>query len=681
MNPPPEISPESGSDGSDRARFRTSTRRRAWRVVAGASCALYLFLAAHSPLAILASARHDDALFVRLGQELAAGRWLGEYDHLTLIKGPGYPLFLALVSWSGLPLTIASALLHCAAAALVGVVLYRLTLSVVFARVAFLALLWLPTALSWSMLRVIRDSIYPDLVLLAVATLWYAWFAARTTTIRVATGLAGGLLLGWVWLTREEGAWLAPLLVVALLAAGAARMRSAEHRSLAAWAAILATAAGFSIPPAAYRTANYLRYGAFVGVEVTQRDFVRALAALKSVRAGADIARVPVTRAARERIYAESPSFAALRPVLDPATGPAFQSGCRYYPETCGEIAGGWFLWAVRQAAREAGRMSSPTATAGFFRQLAEEVEAACAAGRLECDRSGPALMPRVAAGQWATAPQKALTALSRAALRNLEDEPMAESSGEITATLEFLNHPAALPLDGEFPRVRLDGWFHRPDGSWFGARVRSAEGEFGEMILVRRPSPEIADHVGDPKATQNRFTAEGRCEPGCSLVFEGTGGGGRVRVEVAPLVGKGKFLRLGRGSLVIDHVYLSDPDRPEPPARFASLVLRQLRRLYSRLLAPLFALGALALAFATVRAIRDRHFGPLLLLALGAWLAALARLALLVVISLSAFPGLSYHYLPPATAMALLGSLCALRCAWIRERPMRAEPVLEGNP
>jgi hypothetical protein len=289
--------------------------------------------------------------------------------------------------------------------------------------------------------------------------------------------------------------------------------------------------------------------------------------------------------------------------------------------------------------------------------------------------------MPRVATGQWATAPDKVLTALSRAALRNLEDEPPAESSGEITATLEFLNQPAALPLRGEIPRVRLDGWFHRPDGSWFTARVRNAEGDFEEMILVRRPSPEIAEHVGDPTATRNRFTAEGRCEPGCFLVFEGTGGGGRVRVEVAPLVGKGKFLRLGRGSLVIDHLYLADPDRPRPPGAFASFVLRQLRRLYSKLLAPLFALGALALAFATVRAIRDRRWSPLLLLALGAWLAALARLALLVVISLSAFPGLSYHYLPAATALALLGSLGALRCAWIRDRPERAGPVLEGTP
>src|SRR5690606_4421360 len=100
-------------------------------------------------------------------------------------------------------------------------------------------------------------------------------------------------------------------------------------------------------------------------------------------------------------------------------------------------------------------------------------------------------------------------------------------------------------------------------------------------------------------------------------------------------------------------------------------------RRLYSWLLAPLLAIGAVALVFATVRAIRRRRVGPLLLLALGAWLAALARLALLVIISLSAFPGLSYHYIPPVTVMALLGSLCALRCVWTREP---ATPTPEGT-
>lgn len=658
-----------------RSTLPASARARVRTAVLAGSAVLYTLLAAHTPIAIFGAAAHDDALFLRLGRAIAAGDWLGPYDHLTLIKGPAYPVYLAIVSWSGLPLTIANALLHCAAAAVAGRVLARLSGSVSFGDVVALALLWMPAALSASMARVFRDAIYPDLVLLAVAALFFAWFVAASALARLLSGLAAGGLLGAVWLTREEGIWLAPAIAVAALAALPRLVRHPERRALRTWTAPVATVVGFAIPFLAFFLANLLHYGAWVGVEVKQADFLRAMAALKSVRVGADIPRVPVTRAARARLYEVSPAFAALRPVLDPPTGPAFQSGCRYYPETCGEIAGGWFLWAVRQAAHRAGRASSPAAAADYYRQLAEEIEAACADGRLACERAGPALMPRRTPAARKELPGLLRSAFARMSLHDFAEQPPRESTGEISGAAEFLNRPAARALPGDGPRVRLDGWYYKPDGSWFSARTRAADGTFSETILFRRASPDLADHLGVPGARSNRFVAEGPCEPGCALVFEGSSGG-RVRLEVASGVGKGHYLKLGRGTLVIDHLELSDPRRPARPAELAAGAVGGLIRLCSWLLPPLFALGALALLVATVRALRARRLSPLLALALGCWLAVLARIALLVVISLTAFPGVALHYLPPATVLGLVGSACALRCLRRDDEPEGAGPV-----
>ena len=38
---------------------------------------------------------HDDLLFVQHAAHIAAGNWLGPYDELTLVRPPGYPLFIA----------------------------------------------------------------------------------------------------------------------------------------------------------------------------------------------------------------------------------------------------------------------------------------------------------------------------------------------------------------------------------------------------------------------------------------------------------------------------------------------------------------------------------------------------------------------------------------------------------
>src|SRR5262245_29118192 len=77
----------------------------------------YTVVSVHTPLAILADAVHDDALFVVLGRSLADGRWLGSFNQFTLMKGPGYPAFLALNHWLSTPVSFGHALFHCAALA------------------------------------------------------------------------------------------------------------------------------------------------------------------------------------------------------------------------------------------------------------------------------------------------------------------------------------------------------------------------------------------------------------------------------------------------------------------------------------------------------------------------------------------------------------------------------------
>jgi len=114
-----------------------------------------LLLVTSLPLWLDHTATHDDGLFMRLATSLASGHWLGTYDQLTLMRGPGYPAFLAAAGLSGLPLSLAHGLFQIAAIAVTAWAAYRLTASRLLAALVFLALALDPAGFVPEMQRVI----------------------------------------------------------------------------------------------------------------------------------------------------------------------------------------------------------------------------------------------------------------------------------------------------------------------------------------------------------------------------------------------------------------------------------------------------------------------------------------------------------------------------------------------
>jgi hypothetical protein len=97
----------------------------AWPWAALPVTALSIVLRLRSP-AWLVQAPHDDGLLARLAGSLIDGEWLGPYSDVTLVKGPGYPLFLALVWKLHLPLKLAEHGVHLVACGVMGLAVWRL---------------------------------------------------------------------------------------------------------------------------------------------------------------------------------------------------------------------------------------------------------------------------------------------------------------------------------------------------------------------------------------------------------------------------------------------------------------------------------------------------------------------------------------------------------------------------
>src|SRR5579872_6545497 len=427
-----------------------------WYSMMAVTAAAYVAFCGYTPITLVAGSNLDDALFIYHAQLLSTGHWLGPFSQFTLMKGPGYSAFLALSAWSGLPISVSEAMFNCLAVGILAWVVWRLSDSAPAAVAIFLVTLWNPGLVS---LRVLRQAIYSAQTILILATFSFALFASNKRARIIRWSALAGVLLGWFWLTREEGPWILP--GIAILIGGAALRSWIQSRAIRPTAVATASMVlAFGIVMIAFRIANLFAYGSFVGVDTQESNFIGAVDALQSVEVGKLIPYVPVTAKARAQIYEVSPAFASIRPYLDPPDGSPFEvPGCKLYPWTCDEIAGGWFIWALRDAAASAGYYRSPARAAEFFQEVRTEVEFACAEHRLVCHPSPIPFMPRMSREQVWSIPTSFRKVLSNLLFHRPPLLLQGASSGvpkRLDDYWRFLNRPIYIPVAEKLPTENL---------------------------------------------------------------------------------------------------------------------------------------------------------------------------------------------------------------------------------
>ena len=415
-------------------------------------------------LRINGNGAYDDALFLRLAQDLAQGAWLGPYSPTTLVKGPGFALWLAAVHGLHLPVALAASLTYALACVLLFVALRPLLPGSARRVLIFMALLACPAALSD--FSVMRELIYPALTLLVVACglglvarLEQSWHRAAPWCWAAGLGLASALF----GLTREEWVWLGPLWLAVVMWAAWVWLRGRATFQ------VVCSVIGFgglfaALPVLVVASLNSHHYGWFGVLEFNSRPFVSAYGALARVRHGEAPPQVPVPREVWARVASVSPAFAEVHIQLqgeigniwlgpsvslvgrlmdgDPAVrrwlgdmlqvpiAPGHSGGTallheRYRHDTAfrraielflggpasaqaffsgamaRESGGGWFVWMLREAVVASGHHTSATDAQHFYQRLADEINTACESGLLSCRAERHTLRPVLHAGHW----------------------------------------------------------------------------------------------------------------------------------------------------------------------------------------------------------------------------------------------------------------------------------------
>jgi hypothetical protein len=624
---------------------------------------LFLTISAQHPTAIMFVPIADEALYIQQGMYLASGQWLGNYSAHTLIRGIGYPLFLALDYMTGLPIGIGQGLLYFVAVTYASLILSKICRNKIMFFVLPILLLTLPILYAVELQRLLRDYFYLSITLLVFSALFDLLFVKGSSRQHSWRAVILGLLLGVFWLTREEGIWIVPAIIIALVFSAYQQKRHQSHMLPRVFLAkILTTLASAALVIVATGSMNKLFYGRFVVNEIKDSSFQSAYNALQRASYMYHKPYLPVAKQARLRIYEQSPTFAKLKSYLDPDGKPSpWNYGCNLeiYRNICGDIAGGWFIWALRDAAAGVGAYRDPNTAAHFFDAIAREVDSACSQGRLQCLSRLPPLVPYMKLDEVLALPPHIAHALEFIAMRppiSVDAEKSIIDGNARERVLEFLNYPTHFEAP---PGVQfnLNGWYRGQGNEWI---TIEGVGLQGTSKISRDPSPDLVSGFSDPLLDHNRFHVSGTCytKKPCSLIFKDEH---QNTLDIAlPQINAPLGITIGGGQIYFD--VLEWTSREFPTWR-AALYERWAR--FTLAIKPLSSdfiiVGWVAFFAVMLRALLLRRMSATLMTASTLVIAVLCRAILLGLIDASSFPAVHYTYCAPAIPLAMVAATLAI--------------------
>jgi hypothetical protein len=504
--------------------------------------------------------------------------------------------------------------------------------------------------------RVIRDPVYASFTGLVIACaigLLLRRHQSLSRLLRWSIGL--GVAFSCFWLTREEGIWLAPTLAILL---GFTALSIANRRD-DRWPLRLTTCAlPLLIWGAALLmicTLNQKHYGVFATSELKATPFLDAYGALTRVKHETFDPRVPVPAEVRQKIYAVSPAFAELQPMLEGPQGRGWTGvAAEQVPDLHGEM-GSWFLWAFRQAVATAGHAKTGGDAMNFYRRLADEVNAACDSGKLPALPRRSTLQPPWDWRNVSPVSSRVFRGLKLVSTFNGFTTETPRSQGDESGIASFSETTGTTfsPLDP--PMMRVSGWGFSP-ATDIDLRVMLSSGRVWPSTLTWNDSPELyaalqARGQSSPRAMHAKFTLSYPAAADAQLVVQS----GSTTIVTLPLDGSPR--RIDDPNL---QMYVPAAVRDVDPEAFT--LLRNARLKTITLIARLYQLLTPIAAIATITAFLvqlaafvagRRSVWPVVTLSL--ILAIFARLTLLALIDVTSFPALIPIYLAPTYALLLI--------------------------
>ncbi len=317
---------------------------------------------------------HDDYLFIRQAKEILQGNWFGNYDHLLLIKGPVYPLFIAFSHLIGIPLLLSQQLLYIAASFFLIYAVKPVSRNNWILLFVFFLVLYNPaTCCHLAVSRAFRFGLSISLVLF-LFSIMIAILLRLDKRIQVLRCwfVLFGIIATLLWYTREEGIWFIPsILLFALL--------FVLTQNNLTFLSVVKRACFFVLPLVIFSATtlvflglNKYYYGSATIIEIKSPEFQKALGGLMSVAVKRNPRYVPVSKENQDAALSVSPTLRKLSKKF------AEVRHGRGFPPS-------FYIWTFRDIVAKAGYSESLPDALDFYQHVGDELEEACQQGKINC--------------------------------------------------------------------------------------------------------------------------------------------------------------------------------------------------------------------------------------------------------------------------------------------------------
>lgn len=322
---------------------------------------------------------HDDYWFV---QRALDWYWFGShYDHMLLIKEPLWPLLMACLQYTFIPLRIWLEIFL----SIVALTAARSCLPKErpFASLLCFSLIYLHPLSVPTFERSTSDALFSFLYLAILISFFRAVCVVRWSS-QVVWAIVGGCLGGLLTIARGDG-------FVIVFAAMAAfflvptitniKLSGSFLKSLilafTVWLACFATTFPF-------RLANYRVFGMWSVSEQNEPNYEKAIKALAAIKTKQVTPHTSISRRAMRRAARVSKAMQAILPCLEGDVGKFWSSLSLGHAQLPGEFNSGFVHWAIRDCVASAGHYRTPEDARVFYRSLALDVEKAFLSGKLK---------------------------------------------------------------------------------------------------------------------------------------------------------------------------------------------------------------------------------------------------------------------------------------------------------
>lgn len=392
--------------GSKRKNFRYSEYQ--WRVVIGISL-IGLILRWRVPAFIIPSTPKDDLLGVRLTSSLTQGNWLGTWSQDTLVKPPGYPIFLSFCHWFDLnPILVTYVIYLIFSAFFVHSLSSQLNLNIsrakYFTTFTTLFSTFNPLLYSNDFSRVYRTSldcllVFVSLTVLLKIVVELSELSSVRPNFRILQLRYFIILLtlfscimGISKVNRTESDWLflsALLFVIVILIQKFKKIIGINRFTGCVVLIFIVAFLAFQTPMTILKMINHKVYGSYSGENFYSGNYAKALNLWSAVDDGSKMRPgVAIDASQRAIVYKISPTARKLQKYLELPPNTGYRVYNCQASGICDE-SGSWFPWEVRDAAITAGSIENETEFQEFFGLIALDIEESCESRKIKCKAPG----------------------------------------------------------------------------------------------------------------------------------------------------------------------------------------------------------------------------------------------------------------------------------------------------